>query len=246
MICPSCGFDNADHESRCWRCCASLQPAEDEARADHGAAGEHSPPEVREHARADPQEIRKVGRRAVLARPRGVRVEQTGDTLRITRRWFHPLAFVVVLVLVPSLIWCGVTGRAGLYVSARYATLANVLALAFGVSCIYLLGLVLFNRTVVEVTSERVSFSHGPLPWIMPRRVVGAREITQVFCVDHARDIDLGVRDYDYELKATMADGQTVSLLEDIPNLKQARYLEQEIERRLGIADRPVPGEHPY
>jgi len=242
MICPSCDISNADREPRCRRCAAPLPAVGDEAVASSGAAGK-STPERREPEGTRRQRVHEVRRPVDPGPPPGVRVQPSGDALRITRRWFHPLSFVVVLVLAPLLIWCGVTGRAGALVSARYATLANVTAMALGVSCLYLLGWVLFNRTVIEITFERLSVSHGPLPAFMARRVVAARDIARVFCVEHAMSVDLGVSDYDYELKATLADGQVVSLLEDIPNLKQARYLKQEIELRLGIADRPGAGD---
>lgn len=183
-------------------------------------------------------------RLTTLGPPRGVTVEQTGAALRITRRWFHPLAVLVLLVLVPLLIWLGVTSRIDFDLPRWMLPIVDSLAILLGGLCTYALVMMLVNRTVIEVTNERLSISHGPLPGLLPRRVVSASEIEQLFCEEHGWYINVAVKDRDYELKAIMADGGTISLLEDIPNAKQAHYLEQEIEHRLGIADRAVPGEH--
>jgi hypothetical protein len=175
--------------------------------------------------------------------PPGVTVEYSVDALRITRRWFHPLAFVVVAALALGAILYGLTGRAGSRVLPALATAANVLTTIFGVLCLYLLCLVLFNRTTVEVTAEHVRFSHGPLPWILPRRGADSREIAHLYCEEHWMHFGIAFRDYDYELKARLKDGRSLSLLEDIPNRRQADYLRQEIEHKLGIAGAAAPRE---
>ena len=122
--------------------------------------------------------------------------------------------------------------------------IVGYLALSLGGLCVYALVMMLVNRTVVEVTKEHVSISHGPLPGLLRRRIVNAREIAQVYCEEHSWRMKIGVTDYDYELKVILVDGRRVSLLPDIPNAQQAAFLEQEIERRLGIIDRPVSSEY--
>jgi hypothetical protein len=174
--------------------------------------------------------------------PRGVEVEQTAHALRIIRRWFHPLAVLVLLGLAPFLIWLGLTGRISFRLPSWVNATANAAVVLLGLLCVYALIMMLVNRTVIEVADGRLSVLHGPLPGLLPRRVVSASEIEQLFCERHGWSVNFAIKDYDYELKAIMADGSTVSLLKDIPNAKQAHYLEQEIERRLGIADPPGDG----
>ncbi|HET6765438.1 MAG TPA: hypothetical protein VFH27_17250, partial [Longimicrobiaceae bacterium] len=46
-----------------------------------------------------------------------------------------------------------------------------------------------------------------------------------------------------YSLHARCTDGRTVRLLSGLAEHAQALYVEQQVERHLRIADRPMPGE---
>ena len=171
-------------------------------------------------------------RAGILARPRGFTVEEVGDALRITRRWFWPSTVVLFCLLAPAFLWIGITH-------------SSVVPTILGGVFVYGLALFLFNRTVIEVTDERVTISHGPIPSLLRYQVFDAPELDQIFCVETPYFLGLGGDDIDFELKARTFDGRTVELLSDIPDIEQAWFLERQLEGRLGIGDRPVAGEVP-
>jgi hypothetical protein len=182
--------------------------------------------------------------RPAVSPPKGITVEPAGDALRITRRWYRLSTVLLFLGLAPLFLWVG-TLRVGADLPSLLAPLINLLPTLLGLLFAYTLLMFLFNRTVIEIADERVSFSHGPLPWF-PGRSFNAGELEQLFCEEHINRLSRGAPDYDYELKALTTDGRTLCLLSDIPDAEQAWFLEEQIERRLGITDRPVPGEHAH
>ncbi len=171
---------------------------------------------------------RSVRRTSLLARPKEFKVEEVRGALRITRRWFWPSTVVLFCLLAPSFLWLGITR-------------SNAISTILGVVFVYALALFLFNRTVIEVTAEQVTISHGPIPSLLRPGTFEAHALEQLYFEEVS---GLGGYDFDYELKARTVDGQTVLLMSDIPDSEQARFLELQLEARLGITDRPVPGEY--
>jgi hypothetical protein len=166
-------------------------------------------------------------RAGVLARPKGFTVEQVGSALRITRRWFWPSTIALYCLLAPSFLWLGIT---------RSSALPTILGMVF----VYALALFVFNRTVIEVTDTQVVISHGPIPSLLKRQLFDAHELVRLYCHEDSFH-EFGSADIDYELRARTVGGNTVVLLSDIPDLRQAQFLERQLAARLGIAE-PPPG----
>jgi len=83
----------------------------------------------------------------------------------------------------------------------------------------------------------------GPLPWLGNIKIP-AGEIRQLFreeTISRGR----GGTSTRYHLNAITGQNRKLCLVRDVPAADVALYLEQEIEKALGIEDRKVAGEMP-
>lgn len=99
----------------------------------------------------------------------------------------------------------------------------------------------LVNTTTIGVGRGLLSIKHSPIWW--PRnRVLSSDRIRQLFCKQRTHRDDDSTNTV-YSLWALLSDGSTVKLLDSWKDADQVLYLEQEIERALGLRDEPVGGE---
>lgn len=96
-----------------------------------------------------------------------------------------------------------------------------------------------FNRTYITVSPHSLEIRHGPIPARGDIRINSA-EIKQVYSARWE------IRDgYMYDLYAATSSGRIIELLRDFENKEQILYIEQEIERYLGIKDESMEWEIP-
>ena len=109
-----------------------------------------------------------------------------------------------------------------------------------------------FNEHRIRVDTARLEVTQGPVPWRGSKKL-DASDIVQLYATEHERRTQSGksgsqrvsVHKY-YRLSANTRNNGRVSILGGLSDPRQALWLEQEIERVLGIADKPVAGEHVY
>lgn len=173
-------------------------------------------------------------------KPSGLQVREWGGTLQLVRRWlgWH------LLFLVPFCIaWDS-------FLIFWYATALSqpnipwimlvfpVAHVAVGVGLTYLIAASFINSTVVSLGQGTLSVRHGPLPW--PGNVsLRSADLVQLFTVQKIGS--KGARRY--ELCALLKDGSRVKLLDSPGGPDEAVYMEQQLEKQLGIVDAPVDGE---
>ncbi|MHC4922598.1 MAG: hypothetical protein ACYTG4_00755 [Planctomycetota bacterium] len=108
-----------------------------------------------------------------------------------------------------------------------------------------------FQRTTVAVAEGLLTVRHGPLP--MGEAVkLSVHDIVQIFCVadESAATDDEDVKEVaslvaTYDVVVKRRDGRRTRLVEDLDELDQALFVEQQLERYLGIRDAAVSGEVP-
>jgi hypothetical protein len=101
----------------------------------------------------------------------------------------------------------------------------------------YVAGAMGLNRTSVLVAGGRLYIRHEPLPW--PGRSVPAAGLAQLYVAVTGGPHEPGR----YELRAITARGD-YPLVTGLSQPQPALYLEQKLEERLSIPDRPVRGEY--
>ncbi|MCO4771904.1 MAG: hypothetical protein KDA24_17870 [Deltaproteobacteria bacterium] len=184
--------------------------------------------------------------RAPAPLPEGFQVERGREgLLRVRWRWFRPVAFFLVFFCVAwdgfLITWYSMGLASGDQMPLIFFLfpLAHV---AVGVGLTYWTAALFLNRSTVTVTRDELRVSHGPLPWFpSPRISVG--ELEQLYVerkVSHRKNGTTVT----FKVMAVTRSHTGRKLIGGLEELRQALYLEQEIEQVLGIRDRPVAGEH--
>jgi hypothetical protein len=115
-----------------------------------------------------------------------------------------------------------------------------ILHVVAGLALPYVALVFLLNAVVVEVGNQTVTVRHRPMPF-PGNRTITAAEVRQLFSVE--RRGRKGAVSHD--LMAQLASGREARLVTGLSTDREARFIEQRIESRLGLADRPVAGELP-
>jgi hypothetical protein len=98
----------------------------------------------------------------------------------------------------------------------------------------------LFNSTRVEVGEGQLRVRHRPIPF-PGNKTLAANDVRQLFSVER-----IGRKgSVTYDVMARLASERETKLVSGLTDERQARFIEQRIESRLGLADRPVIGELP-
>jgi hypothetical protein len=183
------------------------------------------------------------GERPAVPMPAGVEVADFGDALQITYRWFSlKVVFVLIICVfwnVFMFMWHGMSITTGVWSMSLFGLLHT--AVGIGLAYYTLAGLL--NRTTVRVEQGLLEIHHHPLPWFGNKRLQ-ATDIEQIYCRERIHHGRHGVS-RTYEVHAMMRDAVKEKLLSRLNEPEQVLYIEQELERFLGIRDGPVRGEIP-
>jgi hypothetical protein len=96
----------------------------------------------------------------------------------------------------------------------------------------------LLNSTFVEIEGGELRIRHRPLPF-PGRRTVRVIDVQQLFSVERTGRKG----SVTYDVMARLASDRETKLVGGFSSEREARFVEERIERRLGLADRPISGE---
>ena len=165
-----------------------------------------------------------------------------GHGLRIVRRWWSPVYLFLAFFCV---FWCGFLffwyGMAFAGDAPLIFFLFPLLHVAVGVGLSYFTLAGFLNRTVIEVDGQSLSVRHTPLPWTGNRKY-SSPDIKQLYVQERRKSGENNVR-YSYDLLAVDRFGDQLKVLKGLTEPHQALYLEQVIQKRLGIEDYEIPGQ---
>lgn len=178
-----------------------------------------------------------------VPQPARITIERHGADLRISRRWF---TFKHVFMAFFCVMWNGMLGfffvtalASGAELSALF--LFPLLHVAVGIGLAYATVAGFVNSTVLAVERGHLTVRHGPLPW-MGNRDLSTSQIKQLFCEQKITNSRNG-RSVTYSVKAMTRNDTAVKLVSGLHAHDEALYVEQEIEKHLGIADQRVTSE---
>ena len=101
----------------------------------------------------------------------------------------------------------------------------------------------LLNRTTIKVEGNELKVLNGPLRW-PGTKTLDASQVSQLYCEEYVAYKQNNSPQYRFKVKAILLDGARVDLIPGCEDAGQALYLEQLLERHLGIEDRPVKDEY--
>ena len=196
------------------------------------------------------QEIQKDPlRRPEIVMPSGIEMLKLRRTLELVVDWFHATpkrgiiglisgSFFWNLLLIPMIIWMALSGHflLILFFSGHVVTGALLL--------LYLLAK-LFNKTTITIGSKGIQIEHHPIKTPWNRSQFLAKDVIKQLFVNRYRE-KLQPKSKKtleaYALSAVLSNDQTIELVRGL-NKETQLYLEQEIERYLGIRDEVVSSE---
>jgi hypothetical protein len=167
-------------------------------------------------------------------------IDNAAGAFRIRWKWSK---LVAIPLLFFSVAWDGFL--LAWYMGAVSRGNASLIELVFpighvaaGLAILYVAIAFLANTTTVAVASGQITVSHQPVPW-PGSRTLHTTEIRQLFCCE--RRGSKGSRSYD--VMARLTSDREVKLLSGLSDEREARFLEQRIEERLGLPNMAVAGE---
>jgi hypothetical protein len=152
-----------------------------------------------------------------------------GERLVIRRRWLRQKHWFMLFLFV----------AAALYVGYLWATIgANawlVIGTLFVLSWNYNLVAMFVNSTIVTADADKVTVRHGPIPSLFGRnRSLEKRSIEQLYAATYGAL---------FAVQAKLKGGHTLTLVAPLVTADQALFIEQELERALGLVDMAIAGE---
>jgi len=172
---------------------------------------------------APTQAVKTIGD-PLLEAPWCITVTQSGADLVITRLW---LEWYIIIWAVTPLFW--------------FSILPGNLYVLPDIILAYILLARLVNRTTITVNDQSIEVRHGPLPWL-GNKSIPSRDINQLYCGHHQNN-SFSNSYSGFDVQVCLTNGERIILLSRLRRYSHARFIEQQIENRLGIVDRPVAGE---
>lgn len=190
--------------------------------------------------------IPQVGTQAIarpdVPLPKGFHLEREMGSVTITRRWFGPLAFILLFFALFwngfMIVWHAIALGTGMWFMSAFGLLHT----GVGMFLIYYVLALFLNSTVIRATAYELVVSTGPLPWKGNKRIA-ADAVDQLFCkekISHGKNGSSA----SYRIEAVLHGNMRETLATGFSDPDQALFVEQEIERHLKITDVPVAGEY--
>jgi len=178
----------------------------------------------------------RVDENGELELPRGVELNYFDEYMQITRIWHGLKTFAVLLTaLIFNFVWIS-QGFVEILLSDK-ELLLKLFCLVFiiaGLGLIYLTIATWLNKTHIYVSKDTIEIKHQPIPWKGNRRIQ-ANNIKQLFVKKRYRGTRNGSPRYTYKLLGITLDNKQFTLIARLDNSYHAQFIEQKIEKYLGI-----------
>lgn len=137
------------------------------------------------------------------------------------------------------LVWNGIALASGAYGMMIFSLFHVVIGVVVGVSMLR----TMLNTTTITVARSRLTIDIGPVP-AAGKLNVASSSIEQLFVVSREHRGKRGRRWHTFDVMARTKDGREQKIVAALGSERQAWFLEQQLEKKLGLVDRPVTGEH--
>lgn len=172
--------------------------------------------------------------------PDKLELQQFSDYIHISRKWFGGQIIFLTLFAV---FWNVFLFR--FYASMNedadiFAKLFPLIHVAVGIGVTYYAIAGWFNKSNIFVSRETIEINHRPVPWFGNKKLA-ASDLKQLYAKEKISNNRNGTT-VTYEVHAILRNGKNTKLLSGLESSEQALYIEQEIEKYLGIKNSPVRG----
>lgn len=179
--------------------------------------------------------------RPEIVMPKNFSIGYDQGGLAITRRWFGPQVFALLFFCIFwdgfMIVWYTIAITQKIWPMAAFGSLHALVGLALTYSVVS--GFV--NRTVMTISPGVLRIRHLPLPAPGSQDIPSA-EITQLYTKENTLHSENGTSRL-YEVRIKTHQNKDKVLISGLTSRDDALYIEQQVERYLGIMDVAVSGE---
>ncbi|MEE2788328.1 MAG: hypothetical protein VX589_13380 [Myxococcota bacterium] len=181
------------------------------------------------------------------AKPAGLSVREDESKIELTRRWFRlsalPLLGFATVWDTLLVGWYAMVGAVPDVMGSLFLVFP-LIHVGVGIGLTYLGLAKVFNRTTIQANRQKIRVAHGPFRWGKPREIhVSAIQKLYVH-KEHHRRRGQGIDNPKYAVHALLKGGGSVPLVDGLTGQFQALFIEQELERFLGLDTSGVIGEY--
>lgn len=173
--------------------------------------------------------------------PDNIEIVTEYDAIVLRRTWKSAAAyFLIVFTLFWNgfmAVWMGIAIKQGAWEMAAFGTIHA----AVGIFIVYYTVALFINKTDIRIDTYNLSIKHYPLPWFGQTQIP-VEHVKQVYC---EKKINRGKNSthITHEVRYLDQNRRKKKLISGLNDADQARFIESEIEKTLGIKDRAVSGE---
>lgn len=168
------------------------------------------------------------------------------DFMAIAFKWYTPAAYFFLFF---TIIW---NAFLFFWYSMAFAsdapfifTLFPIIHVAVGLYLIYHTLCQFVNKTNIEIDADYLTIRHSPIPWWRGNVAIPTDSINQLYVKENKSEDKNGVASYAYALRAKLNDNTDKEILSVTGvETEQMLEIEEQLERFIGINDRPVKGEY--
>ncbi len=176
--------------------------------------------------------------------PKGYEINQYDEYIHITHKWFGSKTLIALITVIslafPLALFLG--GSDAIKIKSELMILAiKILLSATLLASIYYAIATFVNKTHIFVSKKAIEIKQQPLPWFGNKRIE-TKQIKQLF-TKASQDTSSSSGAKSYYVNILTHEHQEVYLLSGFNNRDAALYIEQEIEKYLGIENVKVDGE---
>jgi hypothetical protein len=176
-----------------------------------------------------------------MGMPDKIAIRQMGADLVITRKWFGLKTLMMTAFVIFwdgfLVFWYSKATQSG----DLMVKLFPLLHVGVGVWLTYYTLAGYVNKTYIRINYEKLSVRHSPLPY-WGHKTILSRDIRQLYSKEKISRSSKN-QTVTYEVHAMTQEGRSIKLVPYLETSEQALFVEQEIEKFLGIKDKPVRGE---
>lgn len=181
-------------------------------------------------------------KKSSVEKPKNFTLEWPGNGLVIVRKWFSwlttvPLAIFCLVWNGFMVMWFSIAFLQKQYMMAVFGTLHG----AVGVGLIYAVLANILNKTSIRISYDSLVVTIGPLP-SFGQKNIARRDVRQLFVREVVHPSKNGTS-LSYSVEVITVVGKTICLVSGLPKREEAQFVEQEVEKYLGITDERVRGE---
>jgi len=224
----------------CTKCGAAIAPADINLQAAIAKCSQCG--EVFGFAAQVPGALTTPATKPPVSMPKGFALAQQLNDLVITRHWFSPSHIALLFF---CLFW---DGFLVVWYTIAFTVhgplimfLFPLIHAAVGIFITYTMIAGFVNNTDFVINDRQITVTHYPMWW--PGNItIPAEQIDQLFC-EEVVSSNRNSTTYTYTVKVCLKGGDRLTLVKGLEQPNHAEYIEQQVEQRLRITDRPEPGE---